>query len=283
MGEELALPACLAPVFRSLLAGRLTLLRQLVTENSLSAANRHAILGPVLLGLQMLHSYWAQTSHGQRQDPSSYLAQEGLHANQRGAHLHEMARLAAFLLLWVADQDENLHGSGRTPLGQLPYLVPPPFMSMQLARACAEHVRIAYNTLYTPFHTWDARLAANNLRQIRVLREHSGYIQTRFIVLACLDAIDAAKHNMELCNAAAPASKNWARLFRSTGQRNKVVRALAQLLLMKTRPGYLTGSWIGLRKDFWRAAQAAGPHALARWPAHDSWLYLTSDLPPRHP
>jgi hypothetical protein len=178
----------------------------------------------------MLHNYWAQTEHGaHRQDPASSLAQEGLHANQRGAPLHEMARLAAFLLLWVADQDEALHSSGQAPPGQPTYLVPPPCISMQLARACVEHVRIAYNTLYTPFHTWDARLAANNLRHIRILRAHSGYTQTRFIVLACCDAIDAARRNMELCSAAAPASKEWERLFRSTCQRNKVVRALAQL------------------------------------------------------
>ena len=99
---------------------------------------------------------------------------------------------------------------------------------------------------------------------------YSGYAQTRYVALTCLRAINAAQWRMELCAAAASVSRMWQRLFYNACKGNKVIRALAQLLLMKTRPtSHLADKWAGLRRDFWRAAQMAGPQGTARWPQHD--------------
>jgi hypothetical protein len=198
-------------------------------------------------------------------------------ANQRKVPIHEMTSLAAFLLLFVAHEDEALqqpdHSIGVNPEKDTSQalLVPPQQLTLSCAQTCAAHIRIAYNSLHTPFPSWNDQFSELNFHYIHILHAHSGYAQTRYVALTCLSAIDAARWRMELGAAAASVSRSWKCIFRDTCQGNKVVRALAQLLLMKTRPNsHLVDKWEGLRRDFWRAAQMAGPSGNARWPQHDA-------------
>ena len=113
------LPEGLSLVFKSLLAKGPALLHQLLEDDSLKAANRHALIGPVARGLQLLHDYWAYTGMGTlRREPHEFMAQWDLQDSQRKAPIHEMTSLAAFLLLFVANKDEapqQRHGHRRRP------------------------------------------------------------------------------------------------------------------------------------------------------------------------
>ena len=275
------LPEGLSLVFKSLLAEGPALLHQLLEENSLKAANRHALIGPVVRGLQLLHDYWAYKGMGTlRREPHEFMAQWDFQDSQRKAPIHEMTSLAAFLLLFVANKDEapqqqdTVTGFVRDQDASSGLLVPPPKLTMAVAQTCAQHIRLAYNSLHTPFPSWNAQFSELNLHYIHILHAHSGYAQTRYIALTCLGAIDAATWSMDICAAAASVSRLWKCLFRKACRRNKVIRALAQLLLMKTRPSSpLVDKWAGLRRDLWRAAQIAGPPGISRWPQQDPNLF----------
>lgn len=278
MPADTDLPEGLALIFSSLLTDSPSCLRQLQTEGALKAANRHALIGPVVRGLQLLHDHWAYRGVGTlRRERREFMANWDFQANQRKAPIHEMASLAAFLIRFVAHEDDALQRpdlsvgiySGTDGTGV--FLVPPRHLAMSCANSCAAHVRIAYNSLHTPFPSWSEQFSELNLHYIHTLHTHSGYAQTRYLALTCLSAIDAARWRMELGAAASAVSRSWKSIFRNTCQGNKVVRALAQLLLMKTRPNsHLEDKWEGLRRDFWRAAQMVGPPGNARWPQHDA-------------
>jgi hypothetical protein len=196
-----------------------------------------------------------------------------------------MTSLAAFLLLFVAHEDEasqqqdTVTGFCRDKEESRGLLVPPQKLTLSVAQTCAEHIRFAYNSLHTPFPSWNAQFSELNLHYMHILHTHSGYAQTKYVALACLRAIDAAEWHMDICAAAASVSRTWRSLFQEACKGNKVIRALAQLLLMKTRPNsQLVDKWEGLRRDFWRAAQMAGAPGISRWPQHDGNLFYRPSM-----
>ena len=170
------LPEGLALVFNSLLTDRPACIHQLQAENTLKSANRHALIGPVVRGLQLLHDYWAYKGVGTlRREPHEFMAQWDFQASQRNAPIHEMTSLAAFLLLFVAYEDEALQqpdtviGVNRHKEDSPGLLVPPRRLTLSVAQSCAAHIRIAYKSLHTPFPSWNAQFSALNLHYMHIL------------------------------------------------------------------------------------------------------------------
>jgi len=270
------IPDDLSTIFMALLAESPVWLGQIQAERTLHAANRHALLGPVVRGLQLLHDYWAYKGVGTlRSEVRGFMTQWDFQASQRKAPIHEMTRLAAFLLFFVADEDgaaqqtDAIPGLFSASEESRSLVVPPLKLTQAMAHAYAQHVRTAYNSLHSPFAVWTEQTSEQNLLVLQALHHHSGYAQTKLVALTCLRIIKDAQWRMETVSAAAAVSRSWRTLFQASCTGNKLVRALAQLILMKTRPGSnLEDKWLGLRRDFWRAAQMAGPAAMNRWPSH---------------
>jgi len=276
------IPDGLSMIFQQLLAEDPAWFRQIQAEHALHAANRHALLGPVVRGLQLLHDYWAYKGVGTlRREVRGFMTQWDFQASQRKAPAHEMTRLAAFLLLFVADQDGASQQAEAAPglfsayEESRSFVVPPPKLTQAMAQAYAQHIRTAYNSLHSPFAVWTAQSSEQNLLVLQALHHHSGYAQTKLVALTCLRIIKDAQWRLETVSSAAAVSRSWRNLFQTSCKGNKLVRALAQLILMKTRPGAnLEDKWLGLRRDFWRAAQMAGPAAMIRWPSQPASPFM---------
>ena len=262
MSPAECVPENLSTVFTEMLTEKPTLLRQLQAGWTHVWANRHAVISPIMRGLQLLHEHWAYEGVGLlRSEPAELGARWAFQSAQRRTPIHQMASLAEFLLRRFAHDDEararadlelGLEGHDVYTPG---LLVPPRRLDLATARIYIDHIRAAYNSLYGPFPAWNAQFSEQNQRYIHLICAHSGYPQTRYAAIACLAAIDAAKWRFEIGATAAQVSRLWRRLFQGTCKGNKVIRALAQLLLTKTRPASsLHDQWAALRRDFERAA-----------------------------
>ena len=269
-----SLPEMMAMVFTELLTEKPGRLRQLQSVWTHLWATRHALVSPIVRGLMLLHEHWAYAGIGEhRSEEPAFLTRWTFECDQRRAPIHQMLSLAEFLLRRLARDDDALEqrehelGEEGHSNGKPGPLVPPRRLDRATASIYIEHIRAAYSSLSGPFSTWDRQFSEQNQRFIHQICAHSGYPQTRYVALSCLAAIDGAKWRLEVGAAASQVSRLWRSLFQRTCTGNKVIRALAQLLLTKTRPASsLPDQWAALRKDFERAAAMTGPRALALLP-----------------
>ena len=217
----------------------------------------------------MLHDHWAYRGVGTlRQQPADFCARIDFELNQASAPAFELAGLAGLLVTVVAEHDAQLgtfEGSDTEEEGPATLLARPSPMPMYMAEAFQRHIRLAFNSLHTPFLGWDLRFSEVNLRQLHFLRAHSGYAQVRYIALTCLATIEAAIWRHDLAAAASTASPGWHNIFAPICKRCKILRTMATLLLLGVCPVRSNATsvpshqaWTTLRKEFLHAAAMLG-------------------------